>query len=273
MQLSPPWPLHLTVDQLFYAQGAAAATLRQRRPQLVQLAEQALEEAATLLAPRVIVTRRAVRAFLDPPDGPALDLATGIFPLTTTDAPLPHWWKPLRHANTVFFMVSTIGPALDARVAALQASEPLYALMVDALGTAAIDTLGRAAYRRLEAQLPTGWHLTRPLSPGIGGWPLQLGQRQIFEHVPAADIGVSLLDSGQMKPRKTISMLIGAGTHVPHHTGRPCDVCALRETCRYQGRHPKAEIHISDLERAQRRALGPALTPAFATWRNYDPDG
>lgn len=240
MQLSPPWPLHLTVDQLFYAQGADAATLRQRRPQLVQLAEQALEEAATLLAPRVIVTRRAVRAFLDPPDGPALHLETGVFRLTTTDVPISHWWEPLRHANTVFFVVCTIGPALDARVAALQASEPLYALMVDALGTAAIDTLGRAAYRRLESMLPVGWHLTRTLSPGANGWPLRSGQQQIFEHVLAADIGVSLLDSGQMTPRKTISMLIGAGAHVPRYTGRPCDVCALRETCHYQGRHYEA---------------------------------
>lgn len=237
MQLPPPWPLHLTVDQLFYAQGADAATLRQRRPQLVPLAEQALEEAAMLLAPRVIVTRRAVRAFRDPPDGPALHLETGIFLLTTTDVPISHWWDPLRYANTVFFMVCTIGPTLDARVAALQASEPLYALMVDALGTAAIDTLGRAAYRRLETMLPAGSHLTRTLSPGISGWPLRSGQQQIFEHVSAADIGISLLDSGQMQPRKTTSMLIGAGARVPRYTGRPCDLCALHETCQYQGRH------------------------------------
>ncbi|MFP4395247.1 MAG: hypothetical protein ACLFTI_08290 [Anaerolineales bacterium] len=237
MRLSPPWPLHLTVDQLFHAQGADPATLRQRRPHLVQVAEQALEEAATLLAPRVIVASRAVRAFLNPPDGPALHLETGIFPLTTTEASLPHWWEPLRYANTVFFMVSTIGPALDARVADLQPTDPLYALMVDALGTAAIDTLGRAVYRRLEAQIPAGWRLTRPLSPGIGGWPLQLGQRLIFEYVPDASAEITLLASGQMQPRKTISMLIGAGARVPRYTGRPCDVCTLRETCHYQGRH------------------------------------
>jgi hypothetical protein len=222
---------------LFYAQGADPAILRQRRPHLVQLAEQALTEAPTLLAPRVWVTQRAAQAFVDPPQGPALRLDARLFHLHIDSANDVPWFAPLRHAEALFFMVGTVGQALDARVAALQACDPLYALTVDALGTAAIDTLGRTAYRRLESRLPAGWHLSRPLSPGIGGWPLQLGQQQIFEHVPTAGEGVTLLPSGQMHPRKTISMLIGAGAHVPRYTGRPCDVCALRETCQYQGRH------------------------------------
>ena len=48
-----------------------------------------------------------------------------------------------------------------------------------------------------------------PLIPGMNDWPVDVGQPQIFSVLDAARIGVSLNESAQMIPRKSISMLVG----------------------------------------------------------------
>jgi hypothetical protein len=65
------------------------------------------------------------------------------------------------------------------------------------------------------------------------GWPVDVGQPQIFNNLDAAAIGVTLNDSAQMVPRKSVSLVLGFAP-TPFEAGSPCDFCALRNTCRYQ---------------------------------------
>ena len=54
MPLIKNWNLLLEVDQVLRAQGAAPAILRTRRPALVEIAQQALEEGLPLLESAVL---------------------------------------------------------------------------------------------------------------------------------------------------------------------------------------------------------------------------
>jgi hypothetical protein len=54
-----------------------------------------------------------------------------------------------------------------------------------------------------------GFKTTRSLNPGIPGWEVTQGQPQIFNALPAGDIGVSLTESGIMMPKKSLAFVIG----------------------------------------------------------------
>jgi hypothetical protein len=71
----------------------------------------------------------------------------------------------------------------------------------------------------------------------MDGWPVEEGQPQIFDLVDAAEIGLVLLPSGMMVPRKSLSMVIGLGADVSAK-GVPCDYCSMAERCRYRAQEP-----------------------------------
>jgi hypothetical protein len=117
-------------------------------------------------------------------------------------------------------------------------NDPAYALALDGLGTVAVDALTRAAYRRFESEAAAqGLRLSRPFSPGMRGWPVDVGQRWLFTHLDPSAISIRVLPSGQMEPRKSCSAFIGAGRDVQPYEGRPCPTCPMHTTCTYQQRH------------------------------------
>jgi hypothetical protein len=222
------WTLPLTVDLILAGQGADPEIIRQRRPQLVALAERALAEAPTLLHPQVAYRRVEVVSA----DDDRLTLAAGV---TLTAPPLV---QQLGAAQHVILLAVTIGRDLEPRIAALMDADPAYALALDGLGTVAVDALYRAAYRRFEQEATArGQRLSRPLSPGMIGWPVDVGQQWLFSHLDPSAIDIRVLPSGQMEPRKSCSALIGVGREVEPYEGRPCPTCPMHATCTYQQRH------------------------------------
>jgi hypothetical protein len=221
------WTLSLSVDDVLVAQGADPAVLRARRPRLVAAAERALTEGAALLEPAVAWSRFAVGRFAHE----TLVLEGG------GRLSGPAVANRLAPAEHVIVSIQTVGHALDERVAELMSPDPVYALALDGLGTAAVDELGRQMRRRLEVEArEEGREAGLPLSPGAIGWPLDEGQAQLFALVDGEAIGVTVAPSGQMTPRKTTSRVVGLG-HEMLTEGKPCDFCSMKEGCRYQGRH------------------------------------
>lgn len=222
------WDLPLTVDLILAGQGADPQIIRQRRPQLVTLAERALAEASALLHPQVAYGHMAVVSA----DDDRLRLAEGA---ALTAPPLV---QSLGAAQTVILLAVTVGRDLEPRIAALMESDPASALALDGLGTVAVDALYRAAYRRFESKAADrDLRLSRPFSPGMPGWPVDEGQRWLFSHLDPGAIGIRVLPSGQMEPRKSCSALIGVGRDVQPYAGRPCSTCLMHATCTYQQRH------------------------------------
>jgi hypothetical protein len=192
--------LKIDVDMVLRGQGADPAVIRQRRPRLVELAEQALVEGMQLIQP--VATYRIL---------PIEEMSLESFKLfdkvwLTGTFVAQH----LAGAQHIVLVVCTLGAGLENRIAALSQENPTYTFALDAFGSVAATTLRVAVCDELKADAQlSGFHTSIPLIPGINDWPVDVGQPQIFKVLDAARIGVSLNESAQMIPRKSISMMIG----------------------------------------------------------------
>jgi len=220
MPILRDWDLKLDVDQVLRGQGANPAVVRTRSPRLVELAGRALVEGLPLLEPVVLYHQFAVEAF----QHDRLMLAGGA---TLTGSLVA---QHLARSQYVLAVLCTIGDALERRARELVATESLYALALDGLGSAAAEELANSACRYFEAD---GMQSTIPLSPGMIGWPVEESQHQIFALLDASRVGVVLTESSVMTPVKSISMVLGLG-HDVSSDSRICDYCTMRETCRYR---------------------------------------
>jgi len=201
-------------------------------PRTEQALEAALSEARQLIVPRGI--RRIVppecAATLGLPDGPG--------------------------SSCLGLGLVTIGLELEKRVTELLArGEDTRALLLDAAGSAAVEESAEELERRIRGDLgdrggggdgeasPTPRFGARRVSPGYGSWPIT-AQRALFEMLPHDEIGVQLLPSCLMAPRKSVSFAVwldvserraanaGAGAVEEGRPGR-CATCDMT-TCPYR---------------------------------------
>jgi hypothetical protein len=218
------WELPLTIDHVLRGQGADPQRLRQRRPALVEIAAWALREGLPLLQPVVLAQEFQIQGIRHE----ELILASQA---RLRSALLT---QHLAGARKVVIMVCSVGPQLEAITAEMLATDPLQALALEGVGTAAVEMLAAQVANRWETRSQAeGLSASIPLSPGMVGWPVEAGQRQIFSMLNPASIGVRLTEGGMMVPRMSISQLLGFGEHMALQ-GRTCDYCNLKETCRYQ---------------------------------------
>jgi hypothetical protein len=214
--------LSLDLDDILRGQGADPETIRKRKPLLLMVAERALKEGTSLLHPVVqthevvIQSHRHQNILLE--NGSML---TG--PLVTSH---------LAGAQRVVAAICTIGPELEETVTHLLGEDPLFALALDGLGNAAVESLAQQVCAHLAEQIQTeGLKISTPLSPGNLEWPVEIGQPQIFAMLEPFEVGISLTTGGMMKPKKSMSFIVGLGLEMPQ-TGM-CEVCSFKATCRY----------------------------------------
>jgi len=228
MTLLTDWQLDLQADHVLRGQGADPQVIRERRPQLVAVAERALREALSDLSPVVTYGELEVKGLRHE----TLDLEGGGSLRGALIA------QHLAGARSVIAAVCTVGQAIDGRVSQAMDSDPVFGLALDGLGSAATEALASAAAGRFEQRAAADdLQATIPLSPGMIGWDVAEGQPQIFALIDPSPAGVSLNSNGMMIPRKSISFVIGIGRDLAGPT-RACDLCSLHETCRYQDHFP-----------------------------------
>ena len=149
----------------------------------------------------------------------------------------------LKTARELAIAVCTIGPRLEEKVTDyFNRDEPLRGLLLDGIGSTAVDSLGQEVCQLIRHEASSrSYEASNSLSPGMPGLPLS-EQWQLFQLVPAEQIGVHLTSSGMMSPRKSASMIIGIGPDMPTWTeAQACDRCSLKETCHYRVyTHPEA---------------------------------
>jgi hypothetical protein len=139
-------------------------------------------------------------------------------------------------AKQVAVAVCTIGPQLEEAVGAMfTAGQAPEATVLDGVGSAAVEELSQRACRMFEDMARVrGLMTSSPFSPGEPDWPLE-GQRDLFDLVPAEEIGVTLTDTYMMHPLKSLSLVVGVGENLGVG-GSPCEFCSLNEVCRYRVR-------------------------------------
>lgn len=222
MTVRRDWALDYDVDDVIRSQSADPASIRARRPKLVALSERALEDGRGLIEPLVLMrwlpvtTTRHNRVTLA--DGSHL---TG--PLIA---------EHLGGAQDVVVMLCTIGDKLEARSLAESETNLSYGFALDAVGSAAVYSLSAAACNQVEHEaMAAGLQTSLPLSPGMEGWGVDRGQREVFSIIDSAEVGVSLSPTLEMRPLKSVTVIVGVGVDIASK-GTICDYCALRDTCR-----------------------------------------
>ena len=128
----------------------------------------------------------------------------------------------------VVFLV-TIGSALE-RAVQRNTAEGDYpvALMLDAVGSVAVEVLADRVQRAVEADaraIQAG--CSNRYCPGYGDWDVR-DQGALFDLLcgDEADVTVRLNDSSLMSPLKSLSGVIGLGEGVHRIAESPCHLCA-----------------------------------------------
>lgn len=140
------------------------------------------------------------------------------------------------NAKEIMVAVCTIGSRLEEEVkACFQGGEKTKGLLLDGMGTAAVDSLAQEACRIMSGiASERGYESSSALSPGMPGFPIS-EQHRLFAMLPARDIGVTLTASGMMVPRKSVSMVLGFGPAMRRWGQQEvCRRCILVNTCRYK---------------------------------------
>jgi hypothetical protein len=149
-------------------------------------------------------------------------------------------------AEYVIACVATLGPGLEARCRALSPSEPLGAIVLDAVGVASLDKLAEIVGREIERQARRrGLYGGARISPGLQQADLRL-QTVLFELVDSGALGVELTADLIMKPFKSISEFRVLGSRPPTGATAPkcmdCDLVA----CGFRRQAPKEAIMIDN---------------------------
>ena len=223
MDLWQDFELDLDADDVLHGQGMDPAAIRNRRPALVSVSERALAQgtpkihATTLVREVGVVEQRHERLLLE--GGGRLS-----GPLIT---------RHLSGAARVAAVLCTLGEELEEAAAQVMGQDPLLGLALDGLGNAAIERIGQQACGRIGKRAAAeGLQTSTPLSPGVPEWPVEAGQPQIFTLVEAAQAGIRITPGGMMIPKKSISFVTGIGADM--NQTEPCEVCNLKEVCRYR---------------------------------------
>jgi hypothetical protein len=202
--------LIIDVDMILRGQGADPAVIRQRRPNLVALAEQALLEGRQLIKP--VAAYRIL-----PVENISADSFSLAGELWLTG---PFVAGHLAGAQQIALLVCTLGAGIENKIATLAMENPAYVFALDGFGSVAARALRVAVCDELKAGMSaSGLFTSIPLIPGMNDWAVDVGQPQLFAALDTTRIGVSLNESAQMSPRKSISMLIGIGP-VPFNTSQ-----------------------------------------------------
>ncbi len=224
--------LDFDVDAVLRGQGADPRVLRGRSPRLVETAERALEEGRAFLEPQTIFRKLNVEMLRHE----RLVLEGGA--ILSGELVSEH----LGPAKSVVLFLCTVGDALEAYTAQVSEDNIVYGLALNGVGSAAVETLANAACRYFEDQADEHrMQSSIPISPGMVGWPVGVGQPEIFSILEPSKIGVHLNEYGLMMPRKSLTTVLGFGPAMKT-TGRTCDYCAMRETCRYQDHYDPTHI-------------------------------
>ena len=147
----------------------------------------------------------------------------------------------LQECDEAVLLLCTLGAGFDNRLRAAQARNMSRAVILDACGSAFVESGCDAAERELSECFP-GRFLTDRFSPGYGDVSLSL-QRDICGLLNASRrLGVCVTDSMTLNPAKSVTAIIGLSDRPQRARIRGCAFCAMRETCELRKSGAKCQL-------------------------------
>ena len=186
-----------------------------------------VERTAAELA-RTVPPRWVWRAFPLERTAAGVALAGGGVTLTGTLAE-----KMLRSCGAAVLLCCTLGMAFERKVRALERRDMGGAVILDACGSAWVETGCDMAEREIASRLAPRF-LTDRFSPGYGDLPLSLQPSVLSALDAERRLGVHLSESFLMTPGKSVTAVLGVADTPQPARVRGCGFCAMRETCEYR---------------------------------------
>jgi hypothetical protein len=221
---------------------------------VTQVAKAGAPEAGRVVPLAVSIDREEVVRLLGYPEGHALPprLAAllddtlgvarglvrgrGVFVRLPPDRAPEVGLRPVAATELIVGLV-TVGEEIEAAAAeASRRAEPTRALLLDCVGSAATEEAADRLGAAIVGAPSAGHRRAVPcrFSPGYGDWALK-DQPRLFALLPHAQLGVTLLPSMMMVPRKSVSFAMWLGAAADRPADRGCAGCAL-DHCRYRRR-------------------------------------
>ncbi|MDD5492402.1 MAG: hypothetical protein PHV60_06970 [bacterium] len=114
----------------------------------------------------------------------------------------------LKDAEKAVVFVTTIGTDLELEITRLfSAGEPTRAVILDAVGSEAVEVLTDAAQISITQQAGP-YQSTPRFSPGYGDWPLKVN-KTILELLGAKALGIRVSSQYMLSPQKTVTGIWG----------------------------------------------------------------
>ena len=208
--------MELNIDEALRYLGAG----RQAPPELRREAEDTARRLTARLRPRY-----TYRVFsLERRDG-ALCLPEADLILPGKDAE-----TMLADCGRVALLGCTLGAEFESMLRAEQARDMAKAVLLDACGSAWVESGCDEAEREIAARFP-GQYLTDRFSPGYGDLPLSIQPAICGALDLGRRLGVHVSERFLMNPTKSVTALIGISDRPQMARIRGCAYCTMRETC------------------------------------------
>lgn len=134
----------------------------------------------------------------------------------------------LKGCRQAILFAATTGLAAEQQRKRAEVASPAKALVLDAVGTAAVEALCDRFCADRRAEL-TGQTLRPRFSPGYGDLPLQL-QKELLACLDShRKIGLSLSESMMMTPQKSVTAIVGIGAEGCSTPKQNCKTCEKRD--------------------------------------------
>lgn len=145
--------------------------------------------------------------------------------------------KMLQNSSQAVLLLCTLGAPFDLMLRRYQARDMASAVILDACGSAYVESGCDAAEEEIRSLIPE-MYLTDRFSPGYGDLPLELQDDFVRVLDGRRRLGVAVTESKLMIPGKTVTAVLGVSEKPQAARIRGCAFCSMRESCR------SSRIHI-----------------------------
>jgi hypothetical protein len=227
MPVLTTWDLPLDVDSVLLGQGRDPELVRSRNPQLLDISSRAYKIGLSSIQPQFTFNQFTITSIQED----QIRLEKGII----IDGKLPT--TLFKNAGILIAGILTIGDALEKLVDEWIAKDESVALALDGLGSFAVEALISEICAYFDHLFrKQGLFVSLPINPGLDGWELHKGQQEIFSIVDGSEIGVTINSYSMLIPKKSSTIALGVGLN-PFADVNVCDLCGLKSSCRYRGKH------------------------------------
>ncbi len=138
--------------------------------------------------------------------------------------------RMLADCDQAVLLLCTLGAGFETMLRAAQVRDMAQAAMLDACGSAWVESGCDAAQEELQARFP-GRYLTDRFSPGYGDLPLSLQPAVCAALDGGRRLGVQVAESFLMNPTKSVTAVIGLSDRPQPARIRGCGFCPMAESC------------------------------------------